>query len=197
VARGALAGAAPADLFVGVYAFTPESPDEIPLRVGGVVRVLSRTEDGWWKGRDAATGKEGLFPFNRTRMLTRDEAAKYLAAAAAAAVPAFAAAPAQAAAAAAKPPVAASAAPALAAAGAAKPAAQPAQLAAPVPAAAAKAAPAPAPLSPSAFAFDASPPKAGPAAAATAAAVVDPFAFDATPAADSAFEASEFDVFSR
>jgi hypothetical protein len=73
-----IAGVSLSDLFIGAFEFTPESTDEIPLSVGGVVRVLKRSDDGWWLGRDCATGVEGVFPFNRTRQLTSAEAATFV-----------------------------------------------------------------------------------------------------------------------
>jgi hypothetical protein len=74
----AIAGVVLSDLFIGAFEFTPESGDEIPLSVGGVIRVLKRSDDGWWLGRDCTTGAEGVFPFNRTRQLTNAEASKYV-----------------------------------------------------------------------------------------------------------------------
>ena len=73
-----IAGVSLSDLFIGAFEFTPESTDEIPLSVGGVVRVLKRSDDGWWLGRDCATGTEGVFPFNRTRQMTSAEASKFV-----------------------------------------------------------------------------------------------------------------------
>lgn len=73
-----IAGVSLSDLFIGAFEFTPESTDEIPLSVGGVVRVLKRSDDGWWLGRDCATGAEGVFPFNRTRQMTSAEASKFV-----------------------------------------------------------------------------------------------------------------------
>jgi hypothetical protein len=73
-----IAGVSFSDLFIGAFEFTPESTDEIPLSVGGVVRVLKRSDDGWWLGRDCATGAEGVFPYNRTRQMTSTEASKFV-----------------------------------------------------------------------------------------------------------------------
>jgi hypothetical protein len=103
---------ADAELAIATFDFEPDSPDELRLKVGGgVLRVLTK-EEGWWSGRDLSTGKEGLFPFNRVRLLTQQERARYLAArqpqpAAPAPAPAAAAVPSKAAVAAggSKPPV--------------------------------------------------------------------------------------------
>ncbi|KAI0941212.1 hypothetical protein AcV7_002842 [Taiwanofungus camphoratus] len=51
-----------------LHEFTPENPDEVPLKVGERIEVVEKDDlygDGWWQGRNAA-GKVGLFPQSYT-----------------------------------------------------------------------------------------------------------------------------------
>ncbi|XP_042649485.1 SH3 domain-containing protein 21-like [Tyto alba] len=52
-----------------LFDYTPELPDELPLRRGDVVRVLSKqTEaEGWWDGQ--CQHRRGLFPSNFVELL--------------------------------------------------------------------------------------------------------------------------------
>lgn len=78
----------PGSLAVAVFDFSPENPDELPLRRGATVHVLDRGDgDGWWVGRllappapaqvsgapppsgSASSGATGLFPSNYVRVL--------------------------------------------------------------------------------------------------------------------------------
>lgn len=52
---------------VCVFDFDPVEPDELELRVGDSVSVLSINEDGWYRGRlvlPDGTAEEGVFPAN-------------------------------------------------------------------------------------------------------------------------------------
>lgn len=67
------------ELVIATFDFDPESTDELRLRINGpAIKILSKTDDGWWKGKDMVTGKEGVFPFNRVRLLTPVEVTKYM-----------------------------------------------------------------------------------------------------------------------
>ncbi|KZT70289.1 hypothetical protein DAEQUDRAFT_810744 [Daedalea quercina L-15889] len=51
-----------------LHEFTPENPDEVPLKVGDKVEIVEKDDlygDGWWKGRNPA-GDVGLFPQSYT-----------------------------------------------------------------------------------------------------------------------------------
>lgn len=69
----------PKDMAVATYDFAPDSADELPLRVGAFIQVVKQTDDGWWSGKDVVSGRSGLFPYNRVRLLTPAEAARYAA----------------------------------------------------------------------------------------------------------------------
>lgn len=45
-----------------ITAYPPNSEYEIELRVGDVVYVLKKRDDGWYKGTLHRNGKTGLFP---------------------------------------------------------------------------------------------------------------------------------------
>ena len=44
------------------FDFVPESPQELALKEGDVVKVLEKGTDGWWKGESLDTREIGLFP---------------------------------------------------------------------------------------------------------------------------------------
>jgi hypothetical protein len=46
-----------------LFDYAPKQADELELRVGDGIRVLSKGADGWWKGQ-RADGKVGVFPSN-------------------------------------------------------------------------------------------------------------------------------------
>ncbi|KAM6235198.1 SH3 domain-containing protein 21 [Spheniscus humboldti] len=51
-----------------LFDYAPELPDELPLRRGDVIRVLSKTEvEGWWDGQ--CRHQRGLFPNNFVELL--------------------------------------------------------------------------------------------------------------------------------
>ena len=47
-----------------LYAYAAQGPAELSLSAGDIIDVLDRSEEPWLKGRLAAGGAEGLFPFN-------------------------------------------------------------------------------------------------------------------------------------
>ncbi|KAJ3083566.1 Sorbin and SH3 domain-containing protein 2, partial [Physocladia obscura] len=49
------------------YSFSPESSDELSLRVGEKVVVEKAYDDGWCFGRSLTTGKKGYFPYDCLR----------------------------------------------------------------------------------------------------------------------------------
>lgn len=58
------------------YPYESENEDELTLKEGEIVVIISRsTEDpGWWRGE--ANGKEGVFPDNFVELITTEEAEK-------------------------------------------------------------------------------------------------------------------------
>ncbi|XP_035751405.1 SH3 domain-containing protein 21 [Egretta garzetta] len=51
-----------------LFDYAPELPDELPLRQGDVIQVLSKTEaEGWWDGQ--CRHRRGLFPSNFVELL--------------------------------------------------------------------------------------------------------------------------------
>ena len=45
-----------------LYDFEAMESDELTLRCGDVVCVISAADANWWRGRQLESGKEGLFP---------------------------------------------------------------------------------------------------------------------------------------
>ena len=45
-----------------MYDFEAMEADELTLRAGDVIHVISGADANWWRGKDATSGKEGLFP---------------------------------------------------------------------------------------------------------------------------------------
>lgn len=43
-----------------IYPYTPNLPDELPLRPGDVLSVYRQQDDGWWLGE--CSGSVGIFP---------------------------------------------------------------------------------------------------------------------------------------
>ena len=58
------AGAAPSggELFKVLYDCEAESPEDLALKAGQIVTVLTKDESGWWQG--TCNGKTGQFPAN-------------------------------------------------------------------------------------------------------------------------------------
>jgi len=52
---------------IAEYEFWPESEDEIPLKLGEEVVLISMSGDGWYRGKNEASGEVGLFPRNYVR----------------------------------------------------------------------------------------------------------------------------------
>lgn len=52
------------------FAYTPQNSDELELKVGEVLDVISEVEDGWWKG--SRRGKVGVFPSNFVTKISSD-----------------------------------------------------------------------------------------------------------------------------
>lgn len=49
-------------LFVALYDFEAMESDELTLRAGDVINLISGEDANWWRGKQVASGKEGLFP---------------------------------------------------------------------------------------------------------------------------------------
>jgi len=47
-----------------LYAYAPQSPDELALSYGDMITVTEQNDDGWWSGANQTTGASGLFPGN-------------------------------------------------------------------------------------------------------------------------------------
>lgn len=47
------------------YEYTAQAPDELSIREGDVVEIVTKDPSGWWTGR--LNGKTGLFPGNYAR----------------------------------------------------------------------------------------------------------------------------------
>jgi len=52
---------------IAEYEFWPESEDEIPLRLGEELVLISMSGDGWYRGKNEFSGEVGLFPRNYVR----------------------------------------------------------------------------------------------------------------------------------
>ncbi|XP_044737587.1 E3 ubiquitin-protein ligase SH3RF3 isoform X2 [Chrysoperla carnea] len=50
--------------YIALYSYTPQKPDELELRKGGIYMVTERCQDGWFKGTSNRTQKCGVFPGN-------------------------------------------------------------------------------------------------------------------------------------
>ncbi|RMX38295.1 hypothetical protein pdam_00010914 [Pocillopora damicornis] len=50
------------DTYVAAYEFRPEEEGELYFKRGDSILVLDKEDANWWKGRNVATGSEGLFP---------------------------------------------------------------------------------------------------------------------------------------
>lgn len=57
---------------VALFSFSSTAPNEISMRQGDVIEVLTTHESGWWNGR-ARNGHTGFFPSNYCRPLTDAE----------------------------------------------------------------------------------------------------------------------------
>ena len=50
------------DTVRALYDYEPQGPEELALREGDIVEVVSNAEDPWWEGR--LKNKSGMFPSN-------------------------------------------------------------------------------------------------------------------------------------
>lgn len=50
------------EVFVAAYEFQPEEEGELYFKRGDKIQVLDKEDANWWKGRNLASGQEGLFP---------------------------------------------------------------------------------------------------------------------------------------
>ena len=48
--------------FKCVASYPPNSEYELELKVGDIIYVHKKRDDGWYKGTSMRTGKTGLFP---------------------------------------------------------------------------------------------------------------------------------------
>ncbi|KAJ5079656.1 sorting nexin [Anaeramoeba ignava] len=53
-----------------LYEYSPQAKDELPLRVGEVIRVVSQDPSGWWEGE--SNGLVGLFPSTYVMIISND-----------------------------------------------------------------------------------------------------------------------------
>ena len=61
-ARMGIRAPPPTPIVRALYDYEPQSPEELALREGDVVEVISTAEDPWWEGR--IKSKSGMFPSN-------------------------------------------------------------------------------------------------------------------------------------
>ncbi|XP_043928201.1 SH3 domain-containing kinase-binding protein 1 isoform X3 [Protopterus annectens] len=47
------------------FSYAPKNEDELELKVGDIIEILSEVEEGWWEG--ILNGKTGMFPSNFTK----------------------------------------------------------------------------------------------------------------------------------
>ncbi|KAG7487359.1 hypothetical protein MATL_G00022390 [Megalops atlanticus] len=52
------------------FSYIPQNEDELELKIGDVIEILSEVEEGWWEG--SLNGKRGVFPSNFTKELQGD-----------------------------------------------------------------------------------------------------------------------------
>ncbi|XP_056289629.1 SH3 domain-containing kinase-binding protein 1 isoform X2 [Pseudoliparis swirei] len=49
------------------FSYAPQHEDELELKIGDVVEIISEVEEGWWEG--FLNGKSGMFPSNFTKVV--------------------------------------------------------------------------------------------------------------------------------
>ncbi|TNN45030.1 SH3 domain-containing kinase-binding protein 1 [Liparis tanakae] len=49
------------------FSYAPQHEDELELKIGDVVEIISEVEEGWWEG--FLNGKTGMFPSNFTKVV--------------------------------------------------------------------------------------------------------------------------------
>uniref|UniRef100_H2MGE4 SH3-domain kinase binding protein 1 n=1 Tax=Oryzias latipes TaxID=8090 RepID=H2MGE4_ORYLA len=52
------------------FSYAPQHEDELELRVGDVIEIITEVEEGWWEG--VLNGKTGMFPSNFTREIAAE-----------------------------------------------------------------------------------------------------------------------------
>ena len=53
-----------------MYTYNKTNDDEVSLKVGDVVNVLEKCDDGWYVGTCQRTGAFGIFPGNYVKPVT-------------------------------------------------------------------------------------------------------------------------------
>lgn len=53
-----------------VYQYNPTNEDEVELKVGDIVHVLEKCDDGWYIGTCERTGVFGTFPGNYVTLVS-------------------------------------------------------------------------------------------------------------------------------
>ncbi|XP_076868256.1 SH3 domain-containing kinase-binding protein 1 isoform X2 [Brachyhypopomus gauderio] len=53
------------------FSYIPQNEDELELKIGDVIEVLSEVEEGWWEG--SLNGRTGMFPSNFTKEVAVDD----------------------------------------------------------------------------------------------------------------------------
>jgi len=54
-----------------LFDYEPTAPDELALKLGEIVTVTEKEEDGWWKG-STADGRSGVYPSNYVELIEDD-----------------------------------------------------------------------------------------------------------------------------
>ncbi|KAL6097577.1 sh3kbp1 [Pungitius sinensis] len=49
------------------FSYAPQHEDELELKIGDVIEIISEVEEGWWEG--FVNGKTGMFPSNFTKVI--------------------------------------------------------------------------------------------------------------------------------
>ncbi|XP_025766133.1 SH3 domain-containing kinase-binding protein 1 isoform X2 [Oreochromis niloticus] len=52
------------------FSYVPQHEDELELKIGDVIEIISEVEEGWWEG--VLNGKTGMFPSNFTKEILTD-----------------------------------------------------------------------------------------------------------------------------
>ncbi|KAG7832427.1 hypothetical protein KL943_005085 [Ogataea angusta] len=60
---------APAETCVAMYNFDASQPDDLSFREGDRIKILDRSNPGWWRGMKLTDGTTGIFPYNYVRLL--------------------------------------------------------------------------------------------------------------------------------
>ncbi|KAG7730857.1 hypothetical protein KL933_000652 [Ogataea haglerorum] len=60
---------APAETCVAMFSFDASQPDDLSFREGDRIKILDRSNPGWWRGMKLSDGTTGIFPYNYVRLL--------------------------------------------------------------------------------------------------------------------------------